>query len=276
MKHILISCFLIVTVLGQSLAQEQKEIKETRKSVYRVRPWIDVPIIVGGLISNYYGVRILKSKDGLDSGEVYQLTPEDINKFDRGATRQDPAFAEKAMKLSDITLTGTFIFPAMLLLDKQVRSEPLKVGIVFLTTMSLMSNLYSWGVGHIDKYRPYVYNPEESMTRRMRIGSRNSFYGGHAAAAASVSFFTVKVFHDYHPGHKLTPYLWGAALIPPTIVGYYRYKAGMHFPTDLIAGIGAGALVGIIVPQLHKPRHKNISFYPFIGPGNGLAMTIDF
>lgn len=268
-KYFFIIC-LINILLTDCIAQE-----EQRKSVYRVKPWIDVPIIAVGLVSNYFGVRVLKGKKGLDSATAVSLTPEHINKFDRGASLQDPAYAKTAMKLSDVALTGTFIFPALLALDKNVRHDGLKVGVVFLTTMSAMSNVYSWGVGHIDKYRPYVYNPNESLSRRMRRGSRNSFYGGHAAAAASVSFFAAKVFHDYHPGHKLTPYLFGAALIPPAVVGYYRYKAGMHFPTDLLAGIGVGAAIGIIVPQLHKPRHKNISFYPLIGPGNGLAMTID-
>lgn len=247
-----------------------------RKPVYRVKPWIDVPIIVVGMVSNYYGVRILKSKEGLDSAKVAALSPDDISRFDRGAAKQDPAFAEKAMLLSDITLAGTFVFPAMLAFDREVRKDALKVGIVFLTTMSAMSNMYSWGVGHIEKYRPYVYNPDESMSRRMRNGSRNSFYGGHAAASASVSFFAAKVFHDYHPGHKLTPWLFAGALIPPAVVGYYRYKAGMHFPFDIICGIVAGAALGIIIPQLHKPRYKNISFYPFSAPGGGLVMRVDF
>ena len=264
---------LFSPVFFHCVAQQREP--EEKPSVYRVKLWIDAPIIVGGMVSNYYGVRILKGKEGLDYGTVIGLTPEDINSFDRGAAKQDPDYAEKAMLLSDITLAGTFVFPALLGFDKNVRKDVFKVGVVFLTTMSAMSNLYSWGVGHIDKYRPYVYNPRESLDRRMRRGSRNSFYGGHAAAAASVSFFAAKVFHDYHPGHKLTPWLFGAAIIPPTVVGYYRYKAGMHFPSDLIVGIAAGAAVGIIIPQLHKPRHKNISFYPFIGPGNGLAMTID-
>jgi membrane-associated phospholipid phosphatase len=247
-----------------------------KQNVYRVKWWIDAPIIAVGLVSNYYGVRVLKGKEGLDSASVVQLTPEDINSFDRGAAKQDPAYAEKAMKLSDITLAGTFICPALLLTDKPIRKDAVKIGIIFLTTMSAMSNLYSWGVGHIDKYRPYVYNPEESMERRTRNGSRNSFYGGHAAAAASVSFFAAKVFHDYHPGHKLTPWLFGAAIIPPLVVGYFRYKAGMHFPSDILCGIGAGAALGIVIPQLHKPRHKNISFYPFMGPNNGMAMVIKF
>lgn len=262
----LLSCFIVLPVFSQGPEQE--------KQVYRVKPWIDIPIITVGLVSNYFGVRVLKSKEGLDEGTIATLSPEDINKFDRGAAKQDPSYAKTALKLSDITLAATFAFPAMLLFDQPVRKDALKVGVIFLTTMSAMSNVYSWGVGHIDKYRPYVYNTEEDPARRMRRGSRNSFYGGHAAAAASVSFFAVKVFHDYHPGHKLTPYLFGAALIPPAVVGYYRYKAGMHFPSDLIAGIGVGAAIGIIIPQLHKPRHKNLSFYPMIGPGNGLAMTI--
>lgn len=279
MKRTILFSLCFLTAIFHSFCQDTLGIDKPhaeRKSVYRVRPVIDGAIIVGGLVSNYFGVRVLKGKKGVDYATVSQLSPADVNAFDRGAAKQDPSYADQAMKLSDITLTASFVYPAALLLDKCVRKDALKVGVVFLTTMSVMANAYSWGVGHINKYRPYVYNTNESIERRTRNGSRNSFYGGHAAAAASVSFFAAKVYHDYHPGSKLTPYLFGAALIPPAVVGYFRYKAGMHFPSDLICGSIAGAIFGVAVPQLHKCKNRNISLFPMIGPGNGVAMTIDF
>lgn len=274
--HLILS-FVFFQTFGQQNDSVSNENK-SKQHVYRVKWYIDAPIIVGGLVSNYYGVRVLKGKKGIDEATVLTLTPEDVPKFDRGATRQNPAFAETAMHMSDISLTTTIILPSLLLFDKKIRQDALRIGVIYLTTISLMSNCYSWGVGRINRYRPYVYNPNESIERRTRNGSKNSFYGGHAAAAATCSFFAAKVFADYHKGSKLVPVLYGLAVIPPAITAYYRYKAGMHFPSDLIVGTIAGAAIGIVVPELHKPRkkNKNMSFDPVIGPYQGFAMTYKF
>src|SRR5688572_6799018 len=62
-----------------------------RLKVYNTKPIINIPIIAGGFITNYFGIKKLKSKPGLDSQTVVQLGPHDINWFDRDATVQDPA-----------------------------------------------------------------------------------------------------------------------------------------------------------------------------------------
>ena len=38
----------------------------------------------------------------------------------------------------------------------------------------------------------------------------------------------------------------------PAVTGYLRFKAGKHFPTDIIVGYGVGATIGYLVPELHK------------------------
>jgi membrane-associated phospholipid phosphatase len=266
MKNFLfVFTFFVLTSSGYS-----QEIA-VKNSVYRVRPLIAVPIIVGGFVTNYYGVRFLKSKPGLDSSVAAGLSPSDVNAFDRGAARQNPANAASFMKASDIGLTATVLFPVFLLGDKKIRKDFFQISIIYLETMAIMSNAYSWGVGHLNRKRPYVFNTDESFKRRTRQGSFNSFYAGHPAACAAATFFIVKVFHDYHPDSKLTPYLYAAALIPPAFVGYCRYKAGMHFPSDIIAGIAAGAFIGTIVPHLHKRKSDKLSIFP---TGNGILMTL--
>jgi membrane-associated phospholipid phosphatase len=35
-------------------------------------------------------------------------------------------------------------------------------------------------------------------------------------------------------------------------VGYLRFAAGRHYPTDILAGALIGSLVGWLVPQLHE------------------------
>jgi membrane-associated phospholipid phosphatase len=42
-------------------------------------------------------------------------------------------------------------------------------------------------------------------------------------------------------------------------MGYFRVKGLRHFPSDVMVGLGVGALCGIIIPELHRWQDKNIS-----------------
>jgi hypothetical protein len=57
-------------------------------------------------------------------------------------------------------------------------------------------------------------------------------------------------------------------------MGYLRIKALDHFPSDDAVGLALGALIGIVVPELHKhPCNKNISLGMFSSPdGTGLSV----
>lgn len=104
------------------------------------------------------------------------------------------------------------------------------------------------------------------------------FFAGHTAATAAATFFMAKVFADFNPGSKAKPYVWAFAAAVPGVVGYLRYKAGMHFLSDNILGYLIGAGAGILVPQFHKVKAmRNVSFAPAVGTGsNGLAVTYRF
>ena len=57
--------------------------------------------------------------------------------------------------------------------------------------------------------------------------------------------------------------LWTAASVPPALVGYFRYRNGQHFPTDIIAGLPIGVALGILIPEIHKrKKDSNISIIP--------------
>ena len=87
-----------------------------------------------------------------------------------------------------------------------------------------------------------------------------------------------KVYSDYHPelGNKKW-LVYGAALVPPTLVGVYRYKALKHFPTDVITGMFVGAAVGILVPQFHKRKKRQIGVSIIYNQqAKGFAMSCRF
>jgi membrane-associated phospholipid phosphatase len=240
-------------------------------SPYKLRLGIDLPVTLAGAGLSYAGLRILRDKPLLDSAKVASLNQTDINKFDRSATRYYDA---NATTVADIALYASFAVPTLLVFNSPVRKECLKVGALYLETMAVMGVAYTWIVGNTHRIRPYVYNPDVPFQKKLGRGTTNSFYAGHPASAAAATFFAAKVFADYNPNSKLKPFIWTAAVIPPAVVAYFRYRRGQHFPTDILVGIPLGAVIGILIPQLHKTSNKtNLTIIP---SANGLSMTYVF
>jgi membrane-associated phospholipid phosphatase len=77
-----------------------------------------------------------------------------------------------------------------------------------------------------------------------------------------------KVLDDMHPelaGKRWL--LYGAALVPTALVGYYRVEGGKHFPTDVLTGAFIGAAAGILVPHLHRVKPcRHLSLLPIASP----------
>ncbi len=105
--------------------------------------------------------------------------------------------------------------------------------------------------------------------------AQRAFFAGHTAAIAAATFFMAKAFADFNPDSKAKPYVWAFAAAVPAVVGYLRYKAGMHFLSDNLLGYAVGMSAGIFVPQLHKIKGmRNVTISPAVGIGNkGLAVT---
>jgi membrane-associated phospholipid phosphatase len=129
--------------------------------------------------------------------------------------------------------------------------------------------------GNIYRSRPFVYGTKADYNLRIDKNSQRSFFAGHTAATAAATFFMAKAFADFNPDSKAKPYVWAFAATVPAVVGYLRYKAGMHFLSDNLLGYVIGAGTGILVPQLHKIKGmKNVTISPAVGLGSkGLAVT---
>ncbi len=247
--------------------------------VYNVNPWGDGAITLAGAFLNYWGLDITDQKAPLDSLEINQLDAMDINAFDRSATRQDASYIYKARDISDIGMQASVLLPVLLMLDKEIRQDWAPVLLLYLQSQAITGSIWSWGAAmHIDRIRPVVYSPDASYEEKTFYRNRNSFFSGHTSTSATASFFTAKVYCDYHPelGNKKFIF-YGLAVIPPAFTGYYRYKGMKHFPTDVLAGMAVGAAVGILTPHLHKNRkNKNLTWIPVTGRYTGLAMSLTF
>jgi membrane-associated phospholipid phosphatase len=123
-----------------------------------------------------------------------------------------------------------------------------------------------------------VYGTKAPLEKRLDKGGQRSFYGGHVATTAAATFFTAKVFQDFNPGSKLTPYLYGTAGALTVFMGYLRYKAGYHFLSDCVLSGIIGTATGILVPEFHRNgKFENVSISPYFQEGSrGVSLTYKF
>jgi len=274
MKHILLILLLLFTLI--SVKSQKKDSLDT--PVYNVNPFIDIPITTVTFATNFIGLRLVDQKPRLDSATIFSLDPNDINRFDRSATRQDPDFATTAQTISDFGMYGSYCLPLLLLADQEIRKDWAPLLLLYLETEAIVGNLFSWGAAiHIDRIRPVVYYPDVPFEDKTFKRNKNSFYSGHTSSSAAASFFVAKVYCDYHPELGNRKYLiYSIAIIPPAFTGLMRYKGLKHFPTDVLTGLTVGAATGILVPHLHKNRNKNLAMVPFTGQYTGLAISLKF
>lgn len=243
-------------------------------SPYKTSLKVDGPVILGSLAAGYWGVKMIQNKDGLTEQEVNSMSASDVNGFDRFSAGD---YSEKADKDSYIPFYASFAAPIAMLLNKNEGKKAGQVLVLFTESMAITGALFSITAGSVQKSRPFVYGTEAPLDKRMDSDSQRSFFAGHTAATATATFFLAKVYQDFNPDSRATPYIWTAAALVPASVGYLRLKAGQHFLSDNLIGYAVGAGVGILVPQLHKKgNNSGISLTPtqiYDRSGVRLAMT---
>jgi membrane-associated phospholipid phosphatase len=244
--------------------------EQKRKQIYKLRPAVDIPLTVAAAAWSGYNLAVIYDKEPSSQEQILALDKNNLNIFDRWAA---DVWHPSANKTSDIFFYGSMAVPVLLLFDHDIRSDAGKVGFMFLQAMSFTGALYTTST-YVNRYRPYAYNENVPMSDRQSGNAKNSFFAGHVALVATTTFFTAKVFSDYHPDWKGKWVLYTAAAGATLTTGYLRHRAGKHFPTDILVGTTVGTLSGILVPQMHKNRAKNsrLTFFPYFGEGQGIAM----
>jgi membrane-associated phospholipid phosphatase len=259
LKFIIISFFCIFLVIN---AYPQSSASDFSFHPYRINYWVTGTICSVGAFANYLGISHLRQKYELSLLEIQALNREKFNSLDNWAFKQDPSKRGAFENYSDYTLFSSLALPVFLMFDKQIRRDGFDMLFMYLETMSITTNIYEWsflGPNFQNKIRPVAYYDRIPYDERKLANNRNSFYSGHVASAAASTFFMAKVYSDNHPGIGNNKYLlYGAALIPPLILGYFRMKALKHFPSDVIVGLGVGALCGLLIPEFHRLKDKNI------------------
>ncbi|MFL5311003.1 MAG: phosphatase PAP2 family protein [Myxococcales bacterium] len=115
----------------------------------------------------------------------------------------------------------------------------------------------------VARRRPAAY---ASGAARASSDDDASFYSGHASAAFALatSFATCSSLR----GDGDAWVAWASGLPLAAFTGYLRIAADRHYLSDVLAGAGAGAVAGILVPRLlHSPA-------PVATPQQGAAARV--
>lgn len=275
MKFKSIFIFLFICTLPFNGICQQKE------SPYETDLVKDGIWITTGLGLNVLGVMLIQDKPALSEADLNALSKDDLWGVDRWAAGN---YSEKANSDSYIPMFASFALPLALLINENERSHAGQLSVLFIESMATTGALYSITAGLVEKSRPLVYNSSLSVEERVSNDEQRSFFAGHTAATASATFFAAKVFNDFNPDSPLKPYVWGVAAAIPATVGYLRIRAGKHFLTDNLVGFAVGAASGILIPEIHKKKNKNLDIYPTMSlnirgmnmPTQGLGVNYQF
>lgn len=245
----------ITDSIATAIPSEPIAIKQTNEP-YHINPWIDIPLFVATNAWSIYGMDVIYNRDRIPEEEILALDKNNVNEFDRPITEN---YSPKAFKASNMFFYGSMPLPLLLMLDKKIRRDGLKIGLLYLETMGVTGTIYTVSAMSANRFRPYTYNPNVSMSKRTRGGARNSFFAGHVAVVATSTFFMAQVYTHYHPNMKGKWVLYALAGAATAATGYLRLQAGEHFKTDVITGVIVGTLVGNLVPHFHRNKLFNNS-----------------
>jgi membrane-associated phospholipid phosphatase len=256
----------------------QDSLVTEKKVVYKLKPWVDIPIVTACAAWSGYMLTQIYSKGPSTTEQILSLNVSSIDPLDRLAIYP---YNAKMDKMSYYPFYAAFPLPiALLLTGKRMRSDFLKIGFLYLESLSITGFVGGSATYFVNQYRPYVYTLGTPMDRKTSQNAKNAFYAGHVEVVAVSTFFISEVYANYYPESKIKWMFFVLAAAATAGMGYLRIDAGMHFPSDVLLGSCTGALSGILVPYFHNHkiiRNADLSLSPFgSATSQGISMTYKF
>jgi membrane-associated phospholipid phosphatase len=235
---------------------------------YELDQRLDGLLSAGGvaLLSGAFAVR--RGQEPLTAGDVAQLDPADVNGFDRSATSR---WSATAADVSDAVVLTFIAAPLGLAIATTGSRQSWTVAAMYGEAMLVGNALGELLKRATSRTRPFAYNLDVPDEAKFELDARRSFPSGHTTNAFAAAVFLSSVFGKLHPGSSARTWMWAGSLSLATTTGYMRYRAGKHFPTDIISGAIIGSLAGWGVPKLHKVEGVNLTIAP---SGDGTAFGL--
>ena len=181
--------------------------------------------------------------------DLGELNLEDVFAIDQLSAG---SYRKGAQVTSDILLHTSYALPLTLLAFEEGRTDAGTIGLILLETIAINETITGITKAMVRRPRPYTYNQDAPEAVRTSRGNTFSFFSGHTSYTAALSFFTAKTISDYSEQSNVRTLAWAGAFLWPAATGYFRYRAGKHFPSDVFVGYVVGASLGYLIPHLHK------------------------
>jgi membrane-associated phospholipid phosphatase len=176
----------------------------------------------------------------------------DVPAFDRGTIT-----TKKAVTAGDLLLFGSLLFPFTFFSHEETKKDINTLAVMTGEVFVLQLGLNFLVKTLTQRIRPYCYDENTPLHEKTTVKAKLSFYSGHTSTAAAMSFFVAKVFSEHLSDPKTKFGIWISAVTYPLYTGLLRLGSGSHFRTDIIAGYITGALIGYLIPVLHKSKLKD-------------------
>jgi membrane-associated phospholipid phosphatase len=215
----------------------------------------DLWLGAGGAGLAVLGASLYSGHGEITLEEILALDRNDVNAFDRPATRNwSTAWGDRSDVARDVVVLSSLIASSVPPLLRAEWSPALTLSVMFAEAYAVMGGVAYLAKMAVARRRPYLYNTD--LTPEERLGAlddpKSSFFSGHAAAAFTAAAFLSKVFTDLHGPSAWSTLVWVSSMSLAAYTAFARVKAGVHFPTDVIAGAAVGFAIGYLVPVLHK------------------------
>jgi len=221
------------------------------QSPYGLSTGKDRPILGGEAL--LFGVKIALGKKfpPVTSEDVVGLNLENVPGIDQHVVHN---WSPTAHRTSNVFLYSSIAVPTFLpWLAGQTSRH--KMGVTYLIVFEGMLATYTLTELTkllVKRKRPYVYRRSAFDGELCTRDAQKSFFSGHASQTAVHYYLGAKMFHDFYPDSKWKPAVWATAAIIPAITAWKRVQAGKHFVSDVLVGYAVGALVGILIPEIHR------------------------
>ena len=221
----------------------------------------DSYILGSGAATAAVGLYFYTSVSSPTQVDINRLSRDNVNWFDRNATSH---YSEPAAAASDVLFGIVTVAPLVLLTDQAMLNDWRTITLMYIETWSFIGGTSMLSKGLLERYRPFVYNPTVPVDKKLTRDAKMSFFSNHTTTAFASAVFLSTVYSDYNPNSEWKPYLWAGSLFLASVVGYLRYEAGEHFPTDIIASAVAGSAIGYTIPWMHRAYKETVSILPVV------------
>lgn len=189
--------------------------------------------------------------------------------FDRWPLGRDRKDAKLGSDIGRDTLTyGTPLLVALAVPGRPVTRvhAALVTGEAMLVTAGVTDVLKA----SLRRPRPYAYRDDGD---ELGPEAYHSMPSGHASRSFAAATALVTVLHHRRPGWRATPWIAAGAYGTAAAVAFLRVDAGVHFPSDVVAGAAVGTSVGWAVARSREMPAPAVTVVPM---DRGVAFALRF